>query len=169
MSEWVYKATRTKIGFEDTENFALKYNFLARSAYHADGQRPALVSSVMPNDIIHFYYRLHRKHVPSIGSFRVLDGAKRFPDRFSDYVAKTALVGVKESNVDFIRELERDNKLNPSKGYVRDPVLKVFTGWAIEKLDDVKAPEFNQQKLFRGPNITLWHYPHPGSSPESSA
>ena len=169
MSQWVYKATKKKIGYEDTLRFALSYNFLARSAFHIGGQRPALVSSVMPDDIIHFYYRRSKDDVATLGSFRVLDGGTRFPDRFSDYVAKTALVGVKETDIGFVRELEKDHKLNPNKGYVRDPVEKVFTGWAIEKVEGVKAPAFHQQKLFRAPNITLWHYPHTGSSPRPKA
>ena len=113
--------------------------------------------------------RLQNGEVETLGSFRVLEGGRRFPDRFSDYVAGTALVRVNETCVDLIRELEKDHKLDSTRGYVPDPVLKVFTGWAIEKLEHVKAPDFDQQKLFRGPNITLWHYPHPGSSPKTGA
>ena len=161
MSEWVYKATKTKVGYEETRDFALNRNFLARSAFTNNGARPARVSKVKPNDIIHFYYRIAPKEVETIGSFCVIDGGTRFPDQFSDYVAGTALVRVKPSNLEFIRELEKDHKLDPDKGYVIDPVLKVFTGWAIEKLDDVKAPDFDQEKLFPAAKITLWYYPHP--------
>jgi len=88
----------------------------------------------------------------------VVDGASAYPDRFSGYVAGTALVGVREDNKKLIQLLEKDNKLDPSKGYVRDPVLKVFTGWALEKTEDVKAPLFDQDGLFPGPTINLWHY-----------
>ncbi|WP_437303792.1 hypothetical protein [Sorangium sp. So ce388] len=161
MSEWVYKATTTKISHEDTENLAMKFNFLARSAFTRTGARPARVGKVMPDDIIHFYYRLRDGHVETVGSFRVIDGGTRFPHQFSGYVAKTALVGVKETSADLIRELEKDHKLDPSKGYARDPVLKIFTGWAIERLDGVHAPEFDQGKLFPGAQITLWQYPSP--------
>jgi len=165
MSQWVYKATTTKISYEDTRNLATKYNFLARSAFTRTGARPSRVSKVMPDDIIHFYYRLRDKQVETIGSFRVINGGVRFPDRFSDYVAMTALVGVKDTSTDMIRALEKDHKLDPDKGYARDSVLKVFTGWAIEKIEGMGAPEFDQAKLFRAPQITLWHYPHPKSSP----
>lgn len=165
MSQWVYKATTKKISYEDTENLATKYNFLARSAFTSSGARPSRVSKVMPDDIIHFYYRLRGGPVETIGSFRVINGGVKFPDRFSDYVAMTALVGVNETSTDLIRELEKDHKLDPDKGYARDPVLKVFTGWAIEKIEGMRAPEFDQAKLFRVPRITLWYYPHPKSSP----
>jgi hypothetical protein len=161
MSEWVYKATKTKVGYEDTKSFALNRNFLARSTFTEKGARPARVSKVKSGDIIHFYYRLAPKEVETIGSFRVIDGGTRFPDRFSDYVAGTALVRVKTSNLEFIRELEKDHKLDPDKGYVIDPVLKVFTGWAIEKVDDVTTPEFDQASLFPSARTTLWYYPSP--------
>lgn len=169
MSEWVYKATPTKVGYEDTKDLALNRNFLARSAFTDKGARPARVSKVKPGDIIHFYYRLATKEVETLGSFRVLDGGTRFPDQFSDYVAGTALVRVKASNLEFIRELEKDHKLDPDKGYVIDPVLEVFTGWAIEKLEELKAPAFDQEKLFPSARTTLWYYPHPGSSPKPKA
>lgn len=163
MSEWVYKATMARVDYDDTLDFALNRNFLARSAFLTSGKRPARVGRVMPDDIIHFYYRLPDGQVTTLGSFRVLDGATRFPDRFSSYVAKTALVGVKASNADFIRELEEQHKLDPDRGYVVDPVLKVFTGWAIERIEGAKTPKFDQEKLFPGDQITLWYYPHPGS------
>ena len=57
MSEWVYKATKAKVGYEETRRFALSRNFLARSAFNNKGARPARVSRVKPGDIIHFYYR----------------------------------------------------------------------------------------------------------------
>lgn len=163
MAEWVYKATRTKIGCEDTERLAVDYNFLCRSAFLRNEPslpRPALVSAVMPDDIIHFYFRL-AADVKSLGSFRVVNGGDRFPDRFSGYVAKTALIGVKETCAVLVQLLEKDHRANPKKGYERDPVLKVFTGWAIEKCDDIKTPDFDQQRLFPDPRWSLWRFPDP--------
>ncbi|XXY54849.1 hypothetical protein WME91_27335 [Sorangium sp. So ce269] len=161
MSEWVYKATTTKIGYEDTRHLALKFNFLARSAFTRTGARPANVRKVMPDDIIHFYYRLEDGHVETLGSFRVIDGGARFPNQFSDYIPGTALVRVKETSADLIRELEHDNKRDPEKGYVRDPREKVFTGWAIERVEGAQAPDFDQEKLFPSARSTLAPYPRP--------
>jgi hypothetical protein len=158
MGQWVYKATPARIDYQGTENLAVNYNFLCRSAYTRKGARPARVREVMPGDIIHFYYRLGPGQVKTIGSFVVIDGAKAYPDRFSGYVAGTALVGVKEDNKRLIHLLEKDNRADPNKGYVRDPVLKMFTGWALEESKDVKAPLFDQDGLFPGPTINLWHY-----------
>lgn len=159
MAQWVYKATRARIDYQGTENLAVNYNFLCRSAYTGKGVRPARVSKVMPGDIIHFYYRLDHKRVETIGSFTVIDGGKGHPDRFSSYVAGTALVGVKEDDKKLIQLLEKDHRAEPNRGYVRDPVLKMFTGWALEEAKGVKAPLFDQDGLFPESRINLWHYP----------
>lgn len=164
MAEWVYKATRAKIGYEDTKRLALKHNFLCRSAFTRNEPslpRPALVSAVMPDDIIHFYYRLAARSVNPIGSFRVVNGGDRFPDQFSGYVAGTALVGVQETCAVLVHLLEKDHQANPNTGYERDPVLKVFAGWAVEKCDDIKTPAFNQERLFPGSQWSLWRFPDP--------
>lgn len=159
MGQWVYKATSARIDYLGTENLAATYNFLCRSAFTRKGARPARVREVMPGDTIHFYYRLNDGTVQTIGSFCVVDGGKNYPDRFSGYVAGTALVGVRETSGKLIHLLEKDHQTDPNRGYVRDPVLKVFTGWAIEELKNVKAPIFEQDVLFPGSYINLWHYP----------
>jgi len=163
MAEWVYKATRTKIEYEDTKRLAIEHNFLCRSAFLRNEPslpRPALVSAIMPDDIIHFYYRL-ADGVKSLGSFRVVNGGDSFPDEFSGYVAGTALVGVRETCAVLLHLLEKGHKANPDRGYERDPVLKVFTGWAIEKRDDIKTPDYDHPRLFPGPRWNLWRFPDP--------
>ena len=65
---------------------------------------------------------------------------------------------MKEDNKKLIHLLEKDHTTDPNRGYVRDPVLKIFTGWALEELKDVKAPTFDQDGLFPRPTINLWHY-----------
>lgn len=77
MGQWVYKATPARVGYSETENLAVNYNFLCRSAYTRKGARPARVREVMPGDIIHFYYRLGTGQARTIGSFAVVDGAQR--------------------------------------------------------------------------------------------
>ncbi len=158
MGQWVYKATPARIGYPDTKNLAVNYNFLCRSAFTRKGARPARVREVMPGDTIHFYYRLGTGQVKTIGSFSVVDGAQVHSDRFTGYVAGTALVGVREDSKKLINLLEKDHRADPNRGYVRDPVLKVFTGWALEEIKNVKAPPFDQDGLFPGSTINLWHY-----------
>ncbi|WP_438042982.1 hypothetical protein [Sorangium sp. So ce128] len=159
MGQWVYKATSARVDYQGTENLAHSYKFLCRSAFTRKGARPARVREVMSDDTIHFYYRLDDGKVKIIGSFRVIDGGTVYPDQFSGYAAGAALVGVKETNARLIHLLEKDHRSDPNKGYVRDPVLKIFTGWAIEHLEKTQTPSFDQDTLFPGPYINLWHYP----------
>lgn len=159
MSEWVYKATRTKIGPAGTARLAQEFHFLCRSAFRDTGARPARVAEVRFGDLIHFYYRMDRREVETIGTFEVVRGHEMYPDLFSHPIPKTALVAVREDNSTLIELVEREHRSNPERGYKRDPRLKVFTGWALRQRDEVSAPDFDQDALFPGPNQTLWHYP----------
>ncbi len=156
MPQWVYKATRTKRNQDDTLDLARKYDFLCRSAYENEKEKhPALVHDVKLGDVIHFYY-VGKARVAEFGSYSVVDGAAH-PGRFSSPVAGCALVGVLEEpqNAKLIDFLVRKNA--NEEGYERDPVLDVFTGWALKRLG--KAPRFNQGRFFSNPHASLARYP----------
>jgi hypothetical protein len=158
MGEWVYKATRTKIGPVDTTRLAREFHFLCRSAFRDTGARPARVAEVRLGDIIYFYYRIDKNTVETIGTFEVV-GHETYPELFARSVPKTALVVVREDHADLIELLEREHKSNSQRGYKRDPKLDVFTGWALRERKDRDAPEFSQSQMFPGAQHNLWHYP----------
>lgn len=156
MTQWVYKATQTKRNQDDTLDIARIYKFLCRSVYeNPNKKRPALVHDVKIGDVIHFYYTGKRR-VAELGSYRVVDGSEH-PGRFSAPVEGTALVGVLEGqqNEKLIEFLLRKNV--GEEGYLRDPVLQVFTGWALKRLG--KPPRFNQRRFFSNPHASLVRYP----------
>ena len=159
MGEWVYKATRTKIGPVDTTRLAREFHFLCRSAFRDTGARPARVAEVRLGDVIHFYYRIDKKTVETIGTFEVVNGQEMYPQSFARLVPKTALAVVREDCADLIELLEREHQSNPQGGYKRDPKLGVFTGWALRERKDLDAPEFVQSRMFPGAQHNLWHYP----------
>ena len=156
MPRWVYKATRKKRNQDDTLDLARKYEFLCRSAYENERERhPALVHDVKLGNVIHFYYA-GKNRVAPFGSYRVVDGSEH-PGRFSLPVEGSALVGVLEEpqNAKLIEFLVRKNA--NEEGYERDPVLHVFTGWALKKLG--RPPPFNQDRFFSYSRPSLARYP----------
>lgn len=158
MGEWVYKATMTKRSYEDTVDLVMKYSFLCRSEYANESRkRPSRITEVKLEDIIHFYY-VRGRDVAELGSYRIVDG-KGYPGRFSEPSPETALVSVLENdqNAALLEFLKRKNSAD--SGYEPDPVLGVFTGWALDRIG--KAPRFDHKRMFPGSMINLWHYPDP--------
>lgn len=160
MSEWVYKATETKVGFFETLHLATQKHFLCRSVVEEDGKRADRVDELALGDIIHFYFKRKTKPASCYGSFEVVDGSV-YPVHFGERIPGTALFKVLETpeNADLIRRLTDEHDRDSNKGYQRDPELDVFTGWVIRRLDGSTPPAFDQKKLFPGPMVNLWPYP----------
>jgi hypothetical protein len=117
------------------------------------------VAEVRLGNIIHFYYRIGKSAVETIGTFEIVSVHDMYPDLFARSVLKTALVVVREDHADLIELLEREHRSNPQRGYKRDPKLGVFTGWALRERKDLDSPEFSQNQMFPGAQHNLWHYP----------
>jgi hypothetical protein len=164
MKEWVYKATTSKVGYHETHHLAMQKHFLCRSAVEGNGSQADRVGEVAIGDVIHFYYVIGGGKVAAYGSFRVLDGSG-YPTQFGERIENTALFKVREEpdNAAMIRLLTEERDKDPKRGYARDPAQGCFTGWVIGRLDgsEMTPPPFNQQKLFPGPQVTLWHCPDP--------
>ena len=163
MNQWVYKATKAKIDYLDTQFLACERHFLCRSAIESNGSHADLVDQVELGDILHFYYSHGGSKVTSFGSFRVIDGAS-YTTKFGDRIEGTALFRVREDaeNAALIELLTKEHTKDPSKGYQRDPEHECFTGWVIKRLPgtEMKPPTFTQ-KLFPGAQTSLWPYPSP--------
>ena len=164
MNQWVYKATKTKIGYHETRHLAVSKHFLCRSAMERDGSHADRVREVALGDILHFYYSHGDGRVPSFGSFRVIDGAS-YPTQFGDRIEGTALFRVREDegNVVLLERLTEEHAKDPKKGYQRDPEHDCFTGRVIERLPStvMSPPRFDQSKLFPGAQTSLWPYVQP--------
>lgn len=81
MAEWVYKATTTKATFGDTRDLAVVDHFLCRSAFEKGTgtgglRKVARAWDVDLGDFIHFFYRVGKGTVGSLGTFRVVDGGR---------------------------------------------------------------------------------------------
>jgi hypothetical protein len=164
MKEWIYKATKSKVGHDETHRLAVGHKFLCRSASNGSGSA-ARVSEVCIGDVIHFYYADGAGKDPApLGSFVVTDGAK-YPDRFGARVEGTALFTVRATpeNEKMVALLSAEPDHEKATGYAHDPKQDCFTGWVIERLPQAEKspPKFNQAKLLPGPMQTLWHYPDP--------
>jgi hypothetical protein len=161
MTEWVYKATTTKATFEDTRALALADHFLCRSAFEkgtgVDGLRQvARAWDVDIGDFIHFFYRVDKGDVGSLGTFRVVDGRKVAP-HFCATTGPNALLSVDEvaAGDGFVQRLRR--------GYKHDRRMGAFVGWAIEPAPaTIRTPAYDHASLFPAAQITLWKYPDPG-------
>lgn len=161
MNQWVYKATKTKIGYHETRHLAVSQHFLCRSAMESNGSHADRVQQVELGDILHFYYSQGGGKVSSFGSFTVIDGAS-YPTQFGDRIEGTALFKVREDegNATLIERLTEEHAKDPKRGYQHDPEHDCFTGWVIERLlsSVMSPPPFDQQKLFPGAQTSLWSY-----------
>ncbi len=147
--EWVYKARDTKLDYTGTTLLANLDGFLCRSTYNAKEQKSAgNIHSVSIGDKIHFYFSRNGKDIAPIGSFEVIDpnGGHRHVDAFGDRIGETALFQVK--NPAFIK------RHDPYDAYKLDPVLDVYTGWALRKIG---PPPAYHAKMFSGQG-TLQEY-----------
>lgn len=147
MTEWVYKATRSRRSLKDTGTLAKEHGFLARSAFGERGQWIANVRKVLPGDVIHVYYREDKAYQP-IGSFSVLEGTDD-TDRFGP-VEQASLVTVRETPenralLDLLAALPTHAE---GIAYKPDPVLRVFTGWRVAPASLTPPPY--KKSLFPG-------------------
>lgn len=149
MTEWFYKATPTKVSFEETRDLALNDGFICRSAFEENTSRVDNTQHVQFRDVIHFYFSGDgRSEV--IGSFEVV-GPNRHPQPalFGKGVQGTRLHEVSDAFAARLRSLG-DPK---AERYQPDPVLKKLTGWPIVQRKDVKTPAF-EEAPFKG-KLTL--------------
>lgn len=163
MNEWVYKATRKKVGYLDTHRLACKWRFLCWSAMESNGSHADRVDQVELGDIVHFFYSHGGGKVACFGSFTVVDGAA-YPTQFGQRIAGTALFEVREAGGDaaFLHLLTKDHAEDFAKGYARDRAHGCFTGWVIERLPgSVRKPPDFAQKLFPSAQTSLWPYVPP--------
>ena len=147
--EWVYKAAETKLDYTGTTLLANLDRFLCRSTYNAKQQKSAgNVQSVRIGDTIHFYFSRKGKDFAAIGSFEVIEPNAGHPhaDAFGDRIGETALFEVKDPA--FIK------RHDPQGAYEVDPVLGVYTGWALRKIG---SPPTYRAKMFPG-QVTLQEY-----------
>lgn len=145
MTEWFYKATPTKVSFEETRDLAVKDGFICRSAFEENGSRADNTQNVAFRDIMHLYFA--GDGAPKIiGSFEVV-GPNRHPfgERFGRGVAGTVLHEVTDEFASKLRGLGDAS----GERYQPDPVLKKLTGWAVLPREDVATPPFASAP-FRG-------------------
>ena len=134
--EWVYKANESKIDHVSTLILADRRGFLCRSAYLENGAWVSNVREVKTGDVLHFYYARSGKPAHEFGSFEViLPDVHPRPEVFGDRVEETALYRVKDPGfAEMLTTLD-------GGGYLRDPVLRDFTGWPFRKVG--RAPKYD--------------------------
>jgi hypothetical protein len=138
MTEWFYKATPTKVSFEETRDLAVNDGFICRSAFEDNGSRADNTQNVAFRDVIHVYFKGDGEPAV-IGSFEVV-GPNRHPfrERFVRGVTGTALHEVSDEFATRLRGLGDAS----AERYQPDPVLKKLTGWAIVRRSDMVTPSF---------------------------
>lgn len=151
MANWFYKATSTKVSFEDTRDLAVNEGFLCRSAFEENKSRADNTQHVEFGDLLQVYFT--RDGSPRvIGTFQVV-GPNRHPSPtlFGKAVQGTRLFEV--ANPAFEQKLRI---LRGSEGYQPDPILKKMTGWILKHRPDIATPPFsdapftNRATLVRG-------------------
>ncbi len=138
MTTWFYKATPTKVSFEDTRDLAVNEGFLCRSAYEENGSRADNTQHVHFADLLHLYFTGDGA-ARVIGTFQVVGPNKHpNPTRFGKTVPGTTLFEI--TNGDFEKKLRA---LKGNDGYLPDPVLKKMTGWILKQRLDIATPPFS--------------------------
>ncbi len=138
MAEWAYRATRTKVGFEETRDLAVVEGFLCRAAYEQNGSRTDNTQHVHFGDVIHVYF-VDQHGARTIGTFEIVG-----PNRHR----RSALFGRSVPDTDLLRVAdatfaERLGSLaGGTEGYQVDPTLGVFTGWALIPRQDFRTPRY---------------------------
>lgn len=140
MTEWFYRATPTKVSFEETRDLMVSDGFVCRSAYEENGSRADNTRRVRFGDILHAYFT-GEGDPKIIGSFEIV-GPNRHPkgSRFKKGVSGTALFEVDD---DFGRTLLALGEEGGQR-YLPDPILKRLTGWAVLPRTDVTTPPFSE-------------------------
>lgn len=126
MKHWAYRATPTKVSFEDVAALAA-LGFVCRSAY-TEAEKPLLVTylkHIEIGDVLHMHYSYGRE-IEAIGPYVICERAGHLlRDHVEDgIVEKTGgLYAVRDTS--FLDPHNRDGE------YVPDPVLKRITGWLV--------------------------------------
>lgn len=151
MTEWFYKATPTKVSFEETRSLAVDDGFLCRSAFETNHTKADNASKVRHHDIIHMYYAV-RGEPRVIGSFEVVSPYQHGTrSRFTKPVDETVLWEVDEEFARKVTSLGTGD----GEGYATDPVLNKVTGWPLRPRAEVATPPYvdapfvNQATLVR--------------------
>ncbi len=136
MTDWFYKATPTKVSFDETRDLAVNDGFICRSAYEENTSRADNTQHVQFGDIIHVYFT-GDGDPKVIGTFEVV-WPRRHPNagQFARAVQGTVLFVVTD---EFEKKLTAMGNAQGER-YRPDPVLKKVTGWAVVPRDDLATP-----------------------------
>lgn len=139
MTEWFYKATPTKVSFEDTKGLAVDEGFLCRSAFEMNASRADNTQHVDFGDLLHVYFS--GDGPPRIiGTFQIVGPNKHaMPTRFGSGVKGTKLFEIADSTFE-----KRLAAMGGDEGYAPDPVLKKMTGWILKHRPDVTTPPIDE-------------------------
>jgi hypothetical protein len=137
MADWFYKATPTKVSFEETRDLAVKEGFLCRSAYEENGSRADNTQHVDFGDVLHVYFTGDGEP-RAIGTFQIVGPNKHAnPTRFGKAVTGTKLFEI----VDDVFEAKL-RAMTGNDGYAVDPVSKKMTGWLLKHRPDIQTPPY---------------------------
>jgi hypothetical protein len=146
MTEWLYKATRTKATRTETQNLAFIENFVARSAYELKNRSKADgVWDVALGDTVHMYYRDAGGSLFTLGSYEVaLPPADS--TRFGAVVDGTALVQVADAAFE-------ERWCGEGKPYDVDPIVGRLTGWYVLHRRGIVQPPTTLDALQHMPTL----------------
>lgn len=154
MTEWLYKATETKVTFEETRDLAQKRGFLCSRAHKATGALNTNTKNVEFKDLLHVYH-VGADGAEVVGTFEVSSPRHHpEPELFGGTVHRTTLRMVKDPK--FADEL-RNLGTGSGEGYAEDQTEGCFTGWTLNPLPEVATPTFisecfpGQQVLVKRP------------------
>jgi hypothetical protein len=133
VTEWFYKVTPTKAGYDDTRLLAKKSGFLCRSAHTKNEGWVDEIRGPKIGDTIHFYFAEQRRAPRAIGSFEIVTREGHpHAARFGAQVEETALFRVTDPGF--------ASQLRAFGDYKEDAVLKEFTGWLLKPSETVPPP-----------------------------
>ena len=133
MTEWLYKATRSKATFIETMNLAFLDKFIARSAYELENNSKAdNVWDVAFGDLLHVYYREKNGKLQSLGTYEVTPPPAD-SKRFGEAVETTSLVRI-------IDDEFQARWCGEEKPYDVDPIERRLTGWHVTRIKGAKTP-----------------------------
>ena len=151
MTDWFYKATPTKVLFDDTRDLMVNEGFLCRSAFEENKSRADNPQHVDFGDLLHVYF-IGDGDPRVIGTFQVVGPNKHAdPARFGKGVTGTKLFEIADPAFE-----KRLRALKGDEGYEPDQVLKKMTGWILKHRPDISTPPYaeapfnNQATLVRG-------------------
>jgi hypothetical protein len=145
MTEWFYKATPTKVSFQEARDLAVNDGFICRSAYEENASRADNTQHVDFKDVIHVYFT--GDGPPQvIGTFEVV-GPRRHPKatQFGPAVKGATLHEVTDEFAGRLLGMGEPG----AERYKPDPVLKKVTGWAVVQRTDLSTPPYAEAP-FRG-------------------